>query len=223
MALNPSGERHIQCPYEESHVIIESRFQVHLVKCQKVHKNSRLVDCPFNATHKVPEIELNCHKTYLCPDRNKVETFIKATIDSNPLFPVHNLNVTSSEDWDDVEHPTYNPEDHCKTVPVLLNLQGATPSERKGFRAAERQRYRHMNDNCAPVQGSTDNNKPATRLPQTKPAALIERNEARPMENNSTAPFQANNFAQFNGNGVKSDDDFIVPKYSRGRGRGRAH
>ncbi|GLV41040.1 asterix [Carabus blaptoides fortunei] len=216
MALTPSGERYIQCPYEESHVIIESRFQCHLVKCQKVHRHSRLVDCPFNATHKVPEIELNCHKTYLCPDRNKVETFIKSTTDSNPLFPVQNLNITSSEDWDDVEIPTYNPEDHCKTMPVLMNLQGATPSERKGFRAAERQRYRHMNNDSAPKQGPSGN-KTASRLPQTKPVALLEQ-----MENNSTAPFQANTFQQLNGNGVKTDeDDFIVPKYSRGRGRGR--
>lgn len=39
---------------------------------------------------------------YTCPDRNKLETYIIAAQQTTPLFPVKQLEVESSENWDDV-------------------------------------------------------------------------------------------------------------------------
>lgn len=41
-----------------------------------------------------------------------------------------------------VDVPTYNPEDHCKTMPVMTTKTGAKPSERKYHRNEERERFR---------------------------------------------------------------------------------
>lgn len=43
---------HLVCPYNPSHVIMKSRIQTHLVKCEKQHPQIKLETCPFDITHR---------------------------------------------------------------------------------------------------------------------------------------------------------------------------
>lgn len=54
-----SKDEYITCPYVAAHQILLSRMQTHLVKCEKSFKDKvKLVECPFNSTHKVSELSL---------------------------------------------------------------------------------------------------------------------------------------------------------------------
>ncbi|KAI8116391.1 Gametocyte-specific factor 1 like protein [Lucilia cuprina] len=80
------------CPYNESHLILRKRFQVHLIRCRRSHPNAPMIVCPFNVTHRVNKVELEvCLKlnnlvkvikinilqwhVSTCPDRQNFENF----------------------------------------------------------------------------------------------------------------------------------------------------
>lgn len=222
MSVDNGFERYVSCPYEINHQILLSRLQFHVEKCKKSYvKGQRMLECPFNATHKVPEIEFNCHKAYLCPDRSKLETFMCSTQDSAKLFPIANIIVQSSENWDDVEVPTYNPEDHCKTMPVMVNKIGAKPSERKYHRSEERERFRNFASGPSTAPVSRPSSGPS-RLPQTQSRSFVAhdiRKASIPEE--TFQPEQVTAVPSVSCNQNVDDQGFIMPKYSRGRGRGR--
>ncbi|XP_023294785.2 gametocyte-specific factor 1 homolog [Lucilia cuprina] len=62
------------CPYNESHLILRKRFQVHLIRCRRSHPNAPMIVCPFNVTHRVNKVELEWHVS-TCPDRQNFENF----------------------------------------------------------------------------------------------------------------------------------------------------
>lgn len=49
--------------------------------------------------------------------------------------------IHSEDNWDDEDLPTYNPHAYVTQAPVIRNLQGAQPAERKQFRQRERLRF----------------------------------------------------------------------------------
>ncbi|XP_011876807.1 PREDICTED: gametocyte-specific factor 1-like [Vollenhovia emeryi] len=60
------------CPYNKCHRIPSTRFQRHLVKCEKNFPPDYKVICPYNATHRFSKSEIVEHIT-TCPMRRTVE------------------------------------------------------------------------------------------------------------------------------------------------------
>ncbi|XP_004524982.1 gametocyte-specific factor 1 homolog [Ceratitis capitata] len=149
--IAPNGE-YEQCPYDISHTILKSRFQVHLVRCRKNHKKVQMVTCPFNNSHILHQPELDWHvKT--CPNRAYFEHFRhhqgeseeeKSRISSTPP-PV--CELPSEENWDDLPpEPSYDPQSYAANAPILRTLKGHSKSVKKDFRAAERSRLLQLNN-----------------------------------------------------------------------------
>ncbi|XP_059347129.1 gametocyte-specific factor 1 [Ammospiza nelsoni] len=64
----------VQCPYDRSHQVRESRLPYHLVRCQQNNPqvSRTLATCPFNARHRVPRALLRAHVAS-CPDKLPLE------------------------------------------------------------------------------------------------------------------------------------------------------
>jgi len=139
-------EKTITCPYNPAHQITVEKIQWHLVKCAKNHPGAQMGVCPFNSAHHVPRPELGYHLG-ICPDRKMVEKEMynagqdqpKASIPLPPSAPL----PPSEEDWEAEATvvTSYDPAAAARKKNVLRNLQGATPSQRKEFRAEEARRH----------------------------------------------------------------------------------
>jgi len=151
-------EKTITCPYNPSHQITVERIQFHLVKCRKNHPTSDHVVCPYNASHHIPKPEEQYHIS-TCSDRK----FVELTKYSYALErPGQHGNLTlpppsivqwgnsglgvGEEDWEKeaTVKQSYDPKKKASKTPVLRNLQGATPSQRKEFRAQEKIRIDNL-------------------------------------------------------------------------------
>jgi len=146
-------EKTITCPYNPSHQITVERIQFHLVKCRKNHAGSDLKVCPFNASHHVPAPEEEFHmKT--CSDRKVVEMEKYSWSMQQPKqhghlkLPVRAELPPSEEDWESEATVTrsYDPRAKAEKMQVLRKIEGATPSERREFRALERHRHEVLNE-----------------------------------------------------------------------------
>lgn len=152
-------EKTITCPYNPSHQITEEKIQWHLVKCRKNHRGSDMAICPFNASHHVPRPELGYHLS-ICSDRKHVEVEMyrwggqedageRREPPSTPCLP------PSEEDWEAeaTVRTSYNPSLAASKRNVLRKVEGATPSQRKEFRAQERQRHEELDKRQERGQG----------------------------------------------------------------------
>ncbi|XP_037959319.1 gametocyte-specific factor 1-like [Teleopsis dalmanni] len=134
----------LECPYDASHRILESRFQTHLIKCKKHYKGEKKETCPFNSTHIINKSELE-HHLKTCVDRKNFERSIQAPEPiSHP--PPEFKPLPDGEDWD-VDVRAYNPAQYATNTPVLRSLQGASKSVRKQFRNDERKRLLALKSN----------------------------------------------------------------------------
>lgn len=165
MSLTMCPVGHVICPYNKSHVIRAERIQFHLTKCLPNAGDKPFVVCPFNSTHLIPSTDINNHKTNLCPDRNRLETFLYEVADTKPLFPVNKFEIESEENWDDAVEHTYNPEEMLTDRKVLVLKQVAPPAERKKFHAEQRRKFQTLSDE--PISVAKNNKKP--RQPNSKP------------------------------------------------------
>jgi len=151
-------EKTITCPYNPSHQITVERIQFHLVKCRKNHPASDHVVCPYNASHHIPKPEEQYHIS-TCGDRKFVELTKYSYALERPgqhgnlaLPPPSNVQWGNSgpgvgdEDWEKeaTVKQSYDPKKKASKTPVLRNLQGATPSQRKEFRAQEKIRIDNL-------------------------------------------------------------------------------
>lgn len=67
------------CPYNKQHRIPSTRFQRHLVKCEKNFPPDYKIICPYNATHRLSKSEIQEHIKG-CPMRKTVEgSYIQRT------------------------------------------------------------------------------------------------------------------------------------------------
>lgn len=141
MATNPTDM--ITCPYNMSHRIQRYKMQFHLEKCRKGYPNAAKKICPFDATHHVNELELDYH-VMTCPKRECFDLAKYQVGDADyalpPQMPAPQYNTTT-ENWDEEEHCSYDPSEHCANNKVLKKIKDATPSERKAFRLQQRKQY----------------------------------------------------------------------------------
>ncbi|RZC32049.1 D7, partial [Asbolus verrucosus] len=132
------------CPYDSSHHIRRCKMSFHLVKCKKNHGEQKMVPCDFDATHMIPEPELQYHHQS-CPNRKTIEARItKSRTGSENKFPVQNIQVTVSENWDDNYYPSYDPVKYSERNDVLRHMDVESEAKRKNFRLGERQRLNEL-------------------------------------------------------------------------------
>ncbi|PSN32050.1 hypothetical protein C0J52_16706 [Blattella germanica] len=150
----------IRCPYNQSHQILKSRMQAHIVKCKKNYPTADKMVCPFNAVHHVDKIHYQYHVS-TCPDRRVVECQ-KYEVSNSFGGDVNSFEYKepelppNEEDWDkDAEVSHYDPSEHIENALILRSLQGATKSQRKAFRLRERLRIQRILDGEPPVSSST--------------------------------------------------------------------
>ncbi|XP_067637634.1 gametocyte-specific factor 1 homolog [Eurosta solidaginis] len=151
----------LTCPYNVSHQILRSRFQVHLVRCRKSYPNSEVVVCPFNITHRVNKQEIDWHVSN-CPNRQSFEVFksnesqvqgltssMGSTFndDTNTTYETANetFELETSQNWDNLPRvPSYNPRAYAEKANILRLPVGMQPSQRAAFREAERKRLQNL-------------------------------------------------------------------------------
>ncbi|XP_065339796.1 gametocyte-specific factor 1 homolog [Cloeon dipterum] len=104
------------CPLVESHVILESRLQYHIVRCIRTFPHpERVQKCPFNATHLI--LLPNSLEEHManCADSNSLIMYKysggeKSSL-KETLHPMNNREIPCEEDWSDVvasKAPSYD-------------------------------------------------------------------------------------------------------------------
>ncbi|XP_033342512.2 uncharacterized protein LOC117229808 [Megalopta genalis] len=94
----------VVCPYNKSHLIVKSRLQKHIVKCEKNYPEDYKVMCPYDATHRLSQEELKEH-IMTCPTRN-VQEFEMCSETKNhgyvnfPMPSEVTSTVDDTENWD---------------------------------------------------------------------------------------------------------------------------
>ncbi|PSN33047.1 hypothetical protein C0J52_17755 [Blattella germanica] len=150
----------IRCPYNQSHQILKSRMQVHIVKCRRNYPTADKVVCLFNAIHHLDKINYQYHVS-TCPDRRvvecqKYEVYNSLGGDVNRFEYKEPELPPNEEDWDkDAEVSHYDPSEHIENALILRSLQGATKSQRKAFRLRERLRIQRILDGEPPASPSS--------------------------------------------------------------------
>lgn len=72
----------LRCPFNKNHAISKTKFQRHLVKCEKNFPSDYKVVCPFDATHRVSKDTVIEHLN-TCPMRRVLEgNFIQPSTDN---------------------------------------------------------------------------------------------------------------------------------------------
>lgn len=159
------NERRIQCPYESSHLIIDNRMAIHLVKCRRSHPNTKKVTCLYNATHQVLAPELKYHHQ-ICGDRISMDKFLVVPDKVNTnKYPVPQLSVQASENWDDECHPKYDPSEYCRNNIIIRNnvIHTQPSAVRRKFRLEERQRVQQLNSSESSTSSRPNQSEPPRR------------------------------------------------------------
>jgi len=188
-------EKTITCPYNPSHQITVERIQWHLVKCRKNHPTSDHVVCPYNASHHVPKPEEQYHIS-TCSDRKIVELSKYSWAMDRPG---HHGNLSmpppSNIQWgntaaDDMEEnwekeatvkQSYDPKKKATKAPVLRYVQGATPSQRKEFRAKEKVRLETMQQGGLDDSMNTSRDTSKDEKAMTRPSMLRRDSATAPL------------------------------------------
>ncbi|KYM76412.1 Protein D7 [Atta colombica] len=96
--MNSNNDEVLHCPYNKYHRIASSKFQRHLVKCEKNFPSDYKVICPYNATHRLSKSEIEEHIN-TCPMRRIVEgSYIRPPTTHGMIRPEQN-DSTSQIDY----------------------------------------------------------------------------------------------------------------------------
>ncbi|XP_051163876.1 uncharacterized protein LOC127283175 [Leptopilina boulardi] len=143
------------CPYDESHRVMKSRMQWHLVKCRKNHisDKSQFKTCPYDVTHIINEVEFAYHINN-CSKSGSVVNFIQSMeptrcVGAVPMSDIINVYVPPvQENWDnDPPEKTYDALAAAKSKGVSIPEVGLSKAKKKSFIKSERLRIKNLEDN----------------------------------------------------------------------------
>ncbi|KAL6436430.1 hypothetical protein ACFW04_004737 [Cataglyphis niger] len=99
MYNSDNNDEVLRCPYNKYHFAPKSRFQRHLVKCEKNYPPDYKVICPYNATHRLSKSEIGEHIN-TCPMRNIVEASYIQSPSTHNMKPLEECKSTHEIDSD---------------------------------------------------------------------------------------------------------------------------
>jgi len=154
MAYSDSSEL-VHCPYNPAHTSSRARLARHLHRCRRNFPEV-LEICRFNAIHHVRKEEMEMH-LQICQQRAEMEArHIEGHMQRNEG---HTLNlprpstppvIEMDEDWDaevaQANMKAYNPSLAAMKKQVIRGPPDATPSQRKLFRAEEKDRLNALKE-----------------------------------------------------------------------------
>jgi len=120
---------------------------VHISRCKKnLPPNHDFVQCDYNALHYVRKHKLAEHYdecSYRQASIASMATWHTEPVAYNePKVVVDKSVQESTETWEDVSGPSFDPEKRQSEACYMITPAGMTKSERKGFKESERQRLR---------------------------------------------------------------------------------
>ena len=147
MPLLPDDETRL-CPYNKTHEILVTRWDVHLIKCRKQHPNSGIVICKFVSSHHIPKEEIESHEKECA--KNEINVGNAATLEPtfeipDPMRAHRPGDFVIDPEWEE-EVPTYDPVANAMSKPVVRLMQNMTKRERKEGREQERRRLRSLEE-----------------------------------------------------------------------------
>jgi hypothetical protein len=147
MPLLPDDDTRL-CPYNKSHEILVTRWDIHLIKCRKQHPNSGIVICKFVSSHHIPKEEIESHER----DCFKNERNVGNAATAEPTFEIPDPlrahrpgDVVIDPEWEE-EVPTYDPTAAAMSKPVIRLMQNMTKRERREGIEQERIRIRVLEE-----------------------------------------------------------------------------
>lgn len=128
------------CPYDVTHKVKPSRYQIHIANCAKIHSDSHKTTCPFNAQHRPESGELN-HHILSCECRSTVDRQLVASDNAyrgHTGVPSYNSqHIETEENWDEeITTHGYEPSIEPPTGGIRTDFAGMTQSQRRRYYAA---------------------------------------------------------------------------------------
>ncbi|EZA58680.1 hypothetical protein DMN91_008764 [Ooceraea biroi] len=93
----------LRCPFNNGHAISRTRFQRHLVKCEKNYPPDYKVICPYDATHRIGKDKIVEHIN-TCPVRKVLEGSYLRCTESSSADAVTSVESDSVSEIDRKDH-----------------------------------------------------------------------------------------------------------------------
>ncbi|CAG9772802.1 unnamed protein product [Ceutorhynchus assimilis] len=157
------SEKLVQCPYNPSHHIRQSRMDVHLTKCRRSYRESEeIVICDFNTSHRISKLELQYHHEN-CPSRKSTELSVFMEAEKIPIpIKAPLVPVPVDQTWD-LAPPvkSYDPQKYCEENKILRRIDTESAAKRRDFRESERLRFSNL-----PQEEPSQDRKPSDKKPK---------------------------------------------------------
>jgi len=153
--FNPDDDT-VVCPYNNSHIILRTRFGNHLIKCKKQYPNTPMRTCRFNSLHIIHRDEMDEHERN-CEDGKDI---CRAPVDTDivnvnvPPPSRANANDFTGESWDtiDVGPVGYNPELASEKVLYVRMKNHLSRGAQNAWKAQEHERIRRLLEQQAELE-----------------------------------------------------------------------
>lgn len=133
------------CPFDNSHRILCTRIQKHIVKCRKNYPKDIKLQCYFDATHVLNPEEFEHHLS-ICSSSGNIRCF-KQSLEPEQKLGTKSLEETCKvqtdticdEDWSG-GNATYNPITASESKNVMRSVVGLSKAKKIQFKQYERER-----------------------------------------------------------------------------------
>ncbi|KAF3424928.1 hypothetical protein E2986_02476 [Frieseomelitta varia] len=146
---------YLTCPYDKTHRIRKSRFQLHLMKCARNYPKNAKSICIFDSSHRVNPEQFEDHVAE-CPSSGHIrsqyisfdsEENVRTVLTEEDTYKSESIIQTEEECTSSGETFRYDPMAATEDRDILRIPIGLTKSQKKQFRQYERARLEALRKN----------------------------------------------------------------------------